>query len=41
MFDFEEDFYKFVKAQLERKRGNRQPISDDSDDEEEVIKSTI
>lgn len=39
MFDFEQDFYKFVKAQLDKKRGIKPIASDESDDEEELIKS--
>ncbi|CAD8158521.1 unnamed protein product [Paramecium octaurelia] len=38
MLDFEQDFYKFVKAQLDKKRENRQLTFDDQYTEEEVIR---
>ncbi|CAD8070202.1 unnamed protein product [Paramecium sonneborni] len=38
MFDFEQDFYKFVKAQIDKKRGTKQLIFDDSEHDEDIIK---
>ncbi|CAD8058495.1 unnamed protein product [Paramecium primaurelia] len=38
MLDFEQDFYKFVKAQLDKKRGIKQLAFDDSENDEEVIR---
>ncbi|CAD8064526.1 unnamed protein product [Paramecium sonneborni] len=38
MLDFEQDFYKFVKAQLDKKKGTKQIGTDDSGNEEETIK---
>ncbi|CAD8166237.1 unnamed protein product [Paramecium octaurelia] len=38
MLDFEKDFYKFVKAQLDKKKGIKQNGTDESSDEEETLK---
>ncbi|CAD8160182.1 unnamed protein product [Paramecium pentaurelia] len=38
MLDFEQDFYKFVKAQLDKKKGIKQNGTDESSDEEETLK---
>ncbi|CAD8076175.1 unnamed protein product [Paramecium sonneborni] len=38
MLDFEQDFYKFVKAQLDKKKGNNKIGTDESGNEEETLK---
>ncbi|CAK68846.1 unnamed protein product (macronuclear) [Paramecium tetraurelia] len=38
MLDFEEDFYKFVKAQLEKKKGIKQIGTEESYDDEDTLK---